>query len=287
MSEEDFFDKIENIVERNVRDIAGETIFKNVSEDKSRPRYASVPSGGACPYCEMIASRGFVYVNEDTVDASHHDHCQCVAVPGWGDNPQVDGYDPDAYYQSYLANQKAKELIEEAASHDKVVTGELGDIASKTKTKLTGLEFRIKSEESLSRKLLTSGVDAQMKDVLRYTSISDEKNLVESYGTFIEELKEKGYNVSGVKNYWLEPTSAYKGINTNIITPDGYEFELQFHTEHSLEIKEEMHSVYEEFRALNPVTDDEKMSILKDEMFKISEKNIFPDDVESIHEKLR
>jgi hypothetical protein len=67
-------------------------------------RYARIPTGpDTCPWCLMLASRGFVYYTEHDAMAGCHQHCDCVAVPGRGgysfnDATQVEGYDPDEYY---------------------------------------------------------------------------------------------------------------------------------------------------------------------------------------------
>jgi hypothetical protein len=49
--------------------------------------YARVPNAGACAFCIMLASRGFVYRSEYTATTSkrtgdrYHEHCTCTAVP--------------------------------------------------------------------------------------------------------------------------------------------------------------------------------------------------------------
>lgn len=62
----------------------------------------------------MVASRGFVYVSEDSAIGRHHDkfhaHCDCQIVPSWDvNNPLLEGYDPDAMYERYLAARGAVE----------------------------------------------------------------------------------------------------------------------------------------------------------------------------------
>lgn len=83
---------------------AGETIFRNGERDSKRVRFARIPRGSktyphGCPFCQMLASRGFVYRNAKTAGEMNHFHadCQCMVVPGFGDNPKVEGYDPNEY----------------------------------------------------------------------------------------------------------------------------------------------------------------------------------------------
>lgn len=60
-------------------------------------RYARVPSGKACAFCLMLASRGFVYLSKTSAgeDKGHyHNHCHCAVVAG-NLKMKVGGYDPD------------------------------------------------------------------------------------------------------------------------------------------------------------------------------------------------
>lgn len=65
-------------------------------------RYARVPTGGeTCPFCVMLASRGFVYISEQA--ASHaHPGCDCRVVPGFAGETEVEGYDLDGLYRQYV-----------------------------------------------------------------------------------------------------------------------------------------------------------------------------------------
>lgn len=65
-------------------------------------RYARVPTGGeTCPFCVMLASRGFVYISEQA--ASHaHPGCDCRVVPGFAGETEVEGYDLDGLYRQYI-----------------------------------------------------------------------------------------------------------------------------------------------------------------------------------------
>lgn len=93
-----------------VKSAAGRTIFENGRRDTRKVRYARVPRGSksypnGCPFCQMLASRGFKYRSELTaggLDPDHyHSDCQCMVVPGFGDNPKVEGYDPRDYDEGY------------------------------------------------------------------------------------------------------------------------------------------------------------------------------------------
>lgn len=83
---------------------AGDCVFYNGSNDRAKPYYARVPTGSeTCPFCLMLASRGFVYrSNKSAGELDHyHAHCDCRVVPGWGNDAKVGGYDPSAIYDRW------------------------------------------------------------------------------------------------------------------------------------------------------------------------------------------
>jgi hypothetical protein len=57
-----------------------ETITGTVRTDGLVTGWIRVPSGSACAFCAMIASRGPVF-KEETVGFQAHDHCACVPEP--------------------------------------------------------------------------------------------------------------------------------------------------------------------------------------------------------------
>lgn len=101
-------------IQRHIHYSSRETIRRNAARDPGRPRYARVPTGAkTCAWCNMLASRGFVYHSEASasVGASgddFHDDCDCEVVVEFDrDQHHIDGYDPDAMYERYLAARRA------------------------------------------------------------------------------------------------------------------------------------------------------------------------------------
>lgn len=97
---------------------AGSTVINAGMSDPIKPRYARVPTGAeTCDFCIMLASRGFVYHSEASAGMLDHWHanCDCRVVPGFGKSPQVDGYDPDEWYEQYesLGMRERQRLIRE------------------------------------------------------------------------------------------------------------------------------------------------------------------------------
>ncbi len=177
------------------------------------------------------------------------------------------------------AKAQASELIDEAKEHESQVTSDLSSIANEIGTKLEGLDFRMKSLSSLTRKI-SNEPEAKMRDVLRYTNVSDSENTVKDFNRCVDKFEGRGYNISAVKNYWNNPDNPYNGINANFITSDNYEFELQFHTPESFELKNgKLHELYEKFRVSDSA--DEKAS-LTNEMFKLSDGLRVPKDITQV-----
>ncbi|WP_162893221.1 EndoU domain-containing protein [Microbacterium halotolerans] len=109
---EDVLDALSGAVQRHIAYSSRETVARNVSLDPSQPRFARVPTGArTCAWCEMLASRGWVYYSRETAGAikKFHDHDDCQIVPEWdAENAHLEGYDPDAMYDRY---QQARDKL--------------------------------------------------------------------------------------------------------------------------------------------------------------------------------
>lgn len=110
-------------VDNNVHRAAYETMKKSCKDNNVQ--WARIPSGReTCGYCFMLASRGFVYVSEDTAKAGSHVGCDCIVMPGKPGSTEVEGYDPDALYERWLECKEAAgsgkytDVIKEVESRD-------------------------------------------------------------------------------------------------------------------------------------------------------------------------
>lgn len=77
---------------------------------KDNAAWARVPEPGACKFCLMLASRGFVYSKSTVGDSKKfHGKCRCNAMPVWDETrARVEyGYDPGALYDQYRATVDA------------------------------------------------------------------------------------------------------------------------------------------------------------------------------------
>lgn len=182
-----------------------------------------------------------------------------------------------------------------ALSVEKKLTSDMMELANKSDIKLVGLEHRLKTKDSLQRKMRNEYAEAvakgenitlqataeKMSDVNRYTAIIDVEKFVDKYFDVHNSLIAKGYEVVKVKNTFKVSDAPYKGINNNYRTPDGVIFELQFHTEESFYMKEKInHPLYEECR--NIETSDERIKELTEKMKNNSKTLTIPKNIDKI-----
>lgn len=78
---------------------------------KDNAAYARIPEPGACKFCLMLASRGFVYSKSTSGGTKKfHGKCRCNSVPVWDETKaRVEyGYDPNALYDLYRKARDAE-----------------------------------------------------------------------------------------------------------------------------------------------------------------------------------
>lgn len=175
------------------------------------------------------------------------------------------------------AGQHASRLREAAIKHDEQVTSDMRAVAGNAGGHMQGLDFRIKSQGSLSRKIATDakvkGISAkeaadQISDVLRYTMIFEPNHYAQDSERALQGLVRRGYRVERSKNFWT-PGNIYKGVNVKLRAPDGHPVELQFHTKASFQMKENtLHHLYEEARL--PSTPPDRRAALEQQMRSLS-----------------
>ena len=134
----------------------------------------------------------------------------------------------------------------------------------RSSAKLQGLDYRLKSTDSLARKI-TSDADedqvslaaaaAGISDVLRYTLTCSDANYSTMVPQAMAALTEKGYRVEKFRNAW--GGKFYQGVNVHLMSPAGVRVELQFHTPQSFAVKQASHAVYEIRR--NPASSAEEV----------------------------
>lgn len=83
-----------------VKKTSTRTMRKNAARDDAL--MALVPCGDGCPFCKMLGSRGWKPARESKSFEAHlHKDCRCEYVVRFGDDLEVEGYDPDALYEEF------------------------------------------------------------------------------------------------------------------------------------------------------------------------------------------
>ncbi len=150
-----------------------------------------------------------------------------------------------------------------------VIPGVLSVAAEDPSRCLAGFDKRFKGEARLkekvadvlepSSKLSAAEALAAVSDAVRFTYKYPETRYAQGVLDDVDRLTARGFELDKLKNTWT--SDQYKGINTQWLEPgSGIRFEVQFHTQASLEAKELSHKAYERIRSIadpNPDTDRE------------------------------
>lgn len=172
-----------------------------------------------------------------------------------GKNPRKVGFTADTSVEEI-----AEYLLAQVRVAEPKVTRLMQKVVNDLGGELRGLDHRIKSRDSLVRKLYNraetrlsfgDALAAAVRDVLRYTMVFPEELYAVQTQMALTLLAGEGYVASEVENYWVHQDD-YQGINTNLRVPGtDIVMELQFHTDKSHRVKEEeVHRLYEKFRTM-------------------------------------
>ena len=123
--------------------------------------------------------------------------------------------------------------------------------------RLAGLEHSLKGKDRLAEKvdnwmsaqanLTAADAIRLVKDAIRYTFVYEETAYSAGVQADCDRLESSGFTPVDRQNSWED--DQYKGINSRWREPDsGMLFEVQFHTQESLDAKELTHSAYERIR---------------------------------------
>lgn len=196
----------------------------------------------------------------------------------------------DRPYQS--ANSSAVSMYKHARNMEKKITPDIKDAAKISNCKLYGLENRLKTTDSIQRKMNKKQIEDGMSesesmndihDSVRYTTISDTKNFVSSYESFKKKLGSLGYSEIECKNYFEmfnQGKVKHKAVQSQFETKDGFKFEVQFQTPESQDAKTKKIPLYEERRQVG--IKQERAKELEDEMEKLALAVPDPPDIEKI-----
>jgi hypothetical protein len=158
--------------------------------------------------------------------------------------------------QSKEAIALARGVREKAVAAEPVITKLVEGIAQQAGAKLEGLSQRIKSTDSLARKIdqdAEQGYQGDRKkaaeeisDANRYTIAVNDTDYADTLNSAVTAFEATGWKVR-VKNFW-QSGDPYDGVNIKA-ERDGIKVEVQVHTPKSYQTKEKaLHDVYKEYR---------------------------------------
>jgi len=182
-------------------------------------------------------------------------------------------------YQNYdgtrIKNgEYARSISLKSAKLEPKISKDVVDSIEKSGASVYGLDHRLKTEESLSRKIekdsREKGISMKdaaqgINDSIRYTSVSDDDNFVSNYNKVKESLSEKGYTETKCKNYfdlYRQGKAKHKQVTCVYQDKDGNKFEIQFQTPSSIKAKEAKTPLYEESRS-KYVDSKRKMELIR------------------------
>jgi hypothetical protein len=170
----------------------------------------------------------------------------------------------DAAYRAYAIDQGYERIREVECD---VVTPTMRRIeAADPGRHLAGLDHRLKGKERLTEKIeltvqrngyTVAEAFASVKDAIRYTFVYDEAEYTAGVNADCNRLTAEGFRLIERPNSWDK--EQYKGINSRWQSShEGQLFEVQFHTQASLDAKEQTHWAYEKLRAGAPTPAEQK-----------------------------
>ncbi len=153
-----------------------------------------------------------------------------------------------------LAHTAAANAIAEANIAEPAVTTAVEAIVEANGGTMALVDSRLKSQDSLVRKILlfrkrTQSVDSVLEkifDVLRYTAVLPDEDYWRAGTLICEALTDDGCQHFAPCGGW--DVKGYRGRNERLTSPNGCRFELQIQTPASLRASELTHVLYEGIR---------------------------------------
>ncbi|MFJ5291049.1 hypothetical protein [Streptomyces sp. NPDC088348] len=208
-----------------------------------------------------------------------------------GNLPDGSWKGPQGLHLDPKANAAADQFMRRSELVEPRITHAVRSAAERVEHgKLQGLDYRLKGEDSLKRKLATDILEdgdrapewflSGIKDSVRYTLEVPSHTYTHGVEQAVADLQARGFENVSFKNTWESP--GYKGINSTWLDPiSGQVFELQFHTPESFSAKMDGHALYEKERL--PGVSSEDLAAIKAEQQELFGKVPHPSGAETIH----
>ncbi|UGY92496.1 ATP nucleotide 3'-pyrophosphokinase [Streptomyces gobiensis] len=191
--------------------------------------------------------------------------------------PADDGWEKDGLRLNSADNRAVDDFIDQAKRAEKEISPQIKAAAAWSGAELTGFDKRLKTPDSLKRKVATwltadphQSVHEALDDIndsVRYTFQWPDERYTEGVRTAAATLSGWRHENIRWRNTWKNRTS-YKAINSAWRDPKlAHKYEVQFHTPASHKATVDTHPLYEEQRL--PSTPPERVAELREEQGRI------------------
>ena len=191
---------------------------------------------------------------------------------------------------SYGAQERYNKIV----AREPKISASMIRMADSQGVRLYGIEYSAKTGPSVAdkvekkrlefEKLGLSVTDEQivdeMGDIIRYTVLTEHDNIVNTTEDFIEGFRSRGFKIEEIDNKYLEKDSTYKAVHLQVRDKENVEFEVQVHSERSLDIKNRTHALYKESEAVGVSKD--KRDKLREEMKELVKLVPQPKDIDRL-----
>ena len=176
----------------------------------------------------------------------------------------------------------ASNIHKKAARIEPKITKDVVSVIRKSGAKVYGLKNRLKTKESIERKISDDAkkngttinrAANNIKDSVRYTALSDDDAFVSNYKSIKESLEKQGYSETRCRNYfdlYRQGKAKHKQVTSVYSDKDGNSFEIQFQTKSSIKAKEAKTPIYEEARRSG--ISNKRKAELESEMVSLSDR---------------
>lgn len=193
-------------------------------------------------------------------------------------------------------SDRMRAVFEKAVADEKQITGDLFNVTKDADMYLDGVEHASKGashlEDKAQRKLedyrkkygdsvaTVDDVAEKLGDVVRYTAMCDNSDLVPKTRRLIDSLEKSGYKVKELENKFLDDSGSvnddavYRAVHLTVEAPNGRTFELQVHSPQSQATKDLNHKEYEKQREWEKVPKSEWTKEMHEENKKLNEVQI-------------
>ncbi|WP_409976701.1 XopAD/skwp family type III secretion system effector [Xanthomonas graminis] len=154
---------------------------------------------------------------------------------------------------------QAQALLTRAREMEPKVTDMLRRVAAPHGGRLEGTQHQLKSHGSLLAKLeqrialkkqtLEEAV-AGVNDALRYSVVLEPQDFTAGLRGVLAALDDQGHVRVKLNNHFSTYRQTFKAVNVTLRSPEGALWEIQFHTPHTFQLKEQFHDLYKRSFAL-------------------------------------